>query len=105
MCLVDRMTKRAVGVVTAGFFTVFIVYSVRYSYGLVLHYMLSTLAISKTQAGVIFSSYFITATILSPPLGILADRFDTKIILTVFVSILGASTCLMSLWCSSRPHR
>jgi MFS family permease len=91
------MTKRAIGIVTAGFFTVFIAYSIRYSYGLVLPYMLSTLAISKTQAGVIFSSYFITATILSPLLGILADRFDTKIILTVFVSILGAGTCLMSL--------
>jgi MFS family permease len=91
------MTKRMIGIVTAGFFTLFIAFAIRYSYGLVLPSMLSTLAISKTEAGVIFSSYFVTATILSPLIGILADRFDTKIILTVFVAILGAGTCLMSL--------
>jgi MFS family permease len=91
------MTKRAIGVVTAGFFTLFIAFAVRYSYGLILPHMLSTLAISKTQAGVIFSSYFVAATVFSPLMGILADRFDTKIILTVFVAILGAGTCLMSL--------
>ncbi len=93
----DSMTKRAIGIVVAGFLTVSIAFSIRYTYGLVLPYMLSTLAISKTEAGVIFSSYFITATILSPLIGILADRFNAKIILTMFVSILGAGTCLMSL--------
>jgi OFA family oxalate/formate antiporter-like MFS transporter len=91
------MTKRAAGVVTAGFFTLFIAFAIRYCYGLVLPHMMSALAISKTEAGVIFSSYFITATILSPLIGILVDRFDAKIILTVFVSVLGAGTCLMSL--------
>ena len=91
------MTKRIAGIVTAGFFTLFIAFAIRYSYGLILPYMLSTLAISKTEAGVIFSSYFITATILSPFMGILADRFDARIILTVFVAILGAGSCLMSL--------
>ena len=91
------MTKRAAGVVTAGFFTLFIAFAIRYCYGLVLPHMMSALAISKTEAGVIFSSYFITATILSPLIGVLVDRFDAKIILTVFVSILGAGTCLMSL--------
>ncbi|HEY3278726.1 MAG TPA: MFS transporter [Syntrophorhabdaceae bacterium] len=90
------MEKRVIGVVTAGFFTLFIAFAVRYSYGLILPYMLSTLAISKTEAGVIFSSYFVTATIFSPLMGILADRFNTKLILTVFVAILGAGTCLMS---------
>jgi MFS family permease len=91
------MTKRAAGIVASGFLTVFIAFSIRYSYGLVLPYMMSTLAISKTEAGVIFSSYFITATIFSPLLGILADRFNSKTILTVFVSVLGVGTCLMSL--------
>lgn len=92
----DRMTKRAICVVAAGFFTCFVSFAIRYCYGLVLPYMLSALAISKTEAGVIFSSYFITVTILSPLTGILADRFDIKIILTVFVSILAAGACLMS---------
>ncbi len=91
------MSKRIVGIVTAGFFTLFIAFAIRYSYGLILPYMLPALGISKTEAGVIFSSYFITATILSPFIGILADRFNARIILTVFVAILGAGSCLMSL--------
>ena len=91
------MTKRAAGVVTAGFFTLFIAFAIRYCYGLVLPHMMSALAISKTEAGVIFSSYFITATILSPLIGVLVDKFDVKIILAVFVSVLGAGSCLMSL--------
>ncbi len=90
------MTKRVVGIITAGFFTLFAAFAIRYSYGLVLPYMLSALDISKAEAGIIFSSYFIAATMLSPFTGILADRFDAKIILTVFVAILGVGACLMS---------
>ncbi len=91
------MSKRAIGVIVAGFFTLFIAFSIRYSYGLVLPDMLSSLAISKTEAGVIFSAYFITYTILAPIFGIMADRFDIKMILAIFVAILGAGACLMSL--------
>ncbi|HUJ69902.1 MAG TPA: MFS transporter [Syntrophorhabdales bacterium] len=93
----DRITKRIAGIVSAGFLTLFIAFAIRYSYGLILPYMVSELAISKTEAGVIFSSYFVTATILSPLMGMLADRFDARIILTLFVAILGAGSCLMSL--------
>jgi MFS family permease len=91
------MTKRVVGIIAAGFFTLFAAFAIRYSYGLVLPHMLSALNISKAEAGIIFSSYFIAATMLSPLTGILADRFDAKIILTVFVAILGAGACLMSM--------
>ncbi|MBN1848243.1 MAG: MFS transporter [Deltaproteobacteria bacterium] len=90
------MTNRAVGVIIAGFLTVFIAFAVRYAYGLILPYMLSDLAISKTEAGVIFSSYFITYTLLAPLFGLLVDRSDAKIILAVFVAILGIGTYLMS---------
>jgi OFA family oxalate/formate antiporter-like MFS transporter len=90
------MTKRAISVVIAGFFTLFIAFAIRYAYGLILPYMLSSLAISKTEAGIIFSSYFITSTLLAPLFGILADRSDTRIILTVFIAILGVGAGLMS---------
>jgi MFS family permease len=90
------MTKRAIGVIVAGFSTLFIAFGIRYSYGLVLPYMLPSLAISKTEAGVIFSSYFITCTLLAPVLGTLVDRFDTRVILTVFVAVLGVGAYLMS---------
>ena len=91
------MSKRVVAIITAGFFTLFAAFAIRYAYGLTLPYMLSALSISKAEAGVIFSSYFIAATLLSPLIGILVDRFDAKIILSVFVAILGAGACLMSL--------
>ncbi len=90
------MTKRKAGVIISGFFTLFIAFSIRYSYGLILPYMLSSLGISKTEAGVIFSSYFITATLLAPVFGMLGDRFDTRLILTIFVAILGLGSYLMS---------
>lgn len=90
------MTNRAVAVIIAGFFTVFIAFAVRYSYGLILPHMLSDLAISKTEAGIIFSSYFITYTLLAPLFGLLVDRSDAKVILTVFVAILGIGAYLMS---------
>ncbi len=90
------MTKRIACIIIAGFFTLFAAFAIRYSYGLVLPQMLTALDISKAEAGIIFSSYFIAAALLSPLVGILVDRFDAKIILTVFVAILGAGACLMA---------
>lgn len=91
------MQKRVIAIITAGFLTLFIAFAIRYAYGLVLPHMLAALNISKTGAGIIFSAYFIAATLLAPLIGVLIDRFDAKIILSVFVAILGAGTCLMSL--------
>ena len=90
------MTNRAVGIIIAGFFTLFMAFGIRYAYGISLPHMLSSLAISKTGAGIIYSSYFITYTILSPFLGLLGDRSDAKIILAVFVTLLAAGAYLMS---------
>jgi MFS family permease len=91
------MGRRVIAIITAGFFTVFVAFAIRYGYGLLLPEMLSSLSISKTQAGVIYSSYFFTATLLSPILGLLVDRWNARVILTVFVAILGMGACLMSL--------
>jgi predicted MFS family arabinose efflux permease len=90
------MPKRALAVIIAGFFTLFIAYAVRYGYGMLLPEMLPALSISKTQAGVIFSSYFIAYTIFSPLLGVLADRYDVRTLLTLFVALLGTGAFLMS---------
>ncbi|MBN2061663.1 MAG: MFS transporter [Deltaproteobacteria bacterium] len=90
------MRHRAVGIIIAGFFTLFAAFGIRYAYGIILPYMLSSLSISKTSAGIIYSSYFITYTIFSPVLGLLGDRSNTKILVTVFVSILAAGAYLMS---------
>ena len=90
------MSKRAFAIIIAGFFTVFVAFAVRYAYGLLLPHMLSSLAISKTQAGFIYSSYFIAYTIFSPILGLLVDRYDARVLLTSFVALLGVGACLMS---------
>jgi OFA family oxalate/formate antiporter-like MFS transporter len=90
------MGRRVVTIIIAGFSTVFVAFAIRYGYGLLLPEMLSSLSISKTEAGVIYSSYFLTATLLSPALGLLVDRWDARVILTVFVALLGMGACLMS---------
>jgi MFS family permease len=91
------MSYRVLAIIIAGFFTLFSAFAIRYSYGLLLPEMLSSLAISKTEAGVIYSSYFLTYTLFSPLLGILVDRSDARGILTVFVALLGMGAYLMSL--------
>ena len=70
------MSKRAVAIIIAGFFTVFIAFAVRYAYGLLLPHMIPSLAMSKAGAGIIYSSYFIAYTIFAPVLGLLVDRSD-----------------------------
>jgi MFS family permease len=90
------MSKRAVVIIFAGFLTVFIAYAIRYAYGMLLPEMLHALSISKAQAGVVYSSYFIAYTLCSPLLGLLADRYNVRAILTLFVVILGTGAFLMS---------
>ena len=90
------MNKRALAVFIACFCTIFMAYAIRYSYGVLLPEMLPFLAISNTEAGVIYASYFIAYTIVSPVLGLLADRYDVRFLLTLFTVLLGAGTFLMA---------
>jgi len=90
------MNKRSIAVIIAGFFTVFTAFAVRYSYGMLLPEMLPSLGITKTQAGVIFASYFVAYTVGSPVLGLLSDRYSVRFILTLFTAVLGAGTFLMA---------
>jgi MFS family permease len=89
------MSKRAAAVLFACFCTVLAAYSIRYSYGTLLPEMLTSLAITKAQAGIIYSSYFIAYTVLSPILGLLADRYDMRLVLSGFVVLMGVGTFLM----------
>ena len=88
--------NRRLAVLVACFWTIFTSYAVRYGYGILLPEMLSPLAISKTEAGVIYASFFIAYTILSPILGLLGDRYNVHLLLTLFVAIFGAGTFLMA---------
>ncbi|HJX12062.1 MAG TPA: MFS transporter [Dehalococcoidales bacterium] len=90
------MSQRALAVLAACLFTVLISYATRYGYGILLPEMLPALGITKTQAGVIYSSFFVAYTICSPLLGLLGDRYDKRLLITVFVALLGAGAFLMS---------
>ena len=78
------------------FFAIFAGFSVRYSYGLLLPEMLPALSISKAEAGVIFSSFFIAYTAFSPIVGVLADKISIKKVLVIFLVILGCGSSLMA---------
>lgn len=89
------LTGRSVAVLTACFFTVFVAFSIRYSYGTLLPEMLQPLGITKAQAGVIYSSYFVVNCLFSPLIGILADRCNLRLLIALFVAIMGIGAFLM----------
>jgi MFS family permease len=90
------MRQRAIGVLFACFAIIFVHYAIRYSYGTLLPEMLPSLSITKAQAGMIYSSYFIAYTALSPVLGLISDRYDVRIILSLFVALMGGGAFLMA---------
>ena len=88
--------NRRIFVLSACFCTIFTSYAVRYGYGILLPEMLPALSITKTEAGVIYGSFFIAYTILSPILGLLGDRYNVRLLLTLFVGIFATGTFLMA---------
>ena len=88
------MNKRLV--LTACFLTVFVAYAVRYGYGILLPDMLDSLNITKTDAGIIFSSFFVAYTLASPVCGFISDRYGSRWLLSTFVIVLGLGAFLMS---------
>lgn len=91
------MEKRVIPIIITGFFTIFIGFAVRYSYGLLLPEMLPSFNSSKAGAGVVYASYFAAYTLFSPLLGLLTDRYSARFLLVFFVSLLGIGVFLMSI--------
>lgn len=54
------------------------------------------LSITKTEAVVIFTAFFIAYTLFSPLIGVISDRYDVRLLISVFVALLGMGTLLMS---------
>ncbi|MFH0844969.1 MAG: MFS transporter, partial [Pseudomonadota bacterium] len=77
------------------FFNLFLNYSIRLGYGVVLPEMISDLDINRTLGGSIFNAYFFTYIALTPLAGILTDRLGARRVITVSVFILGLGTLLM----------
>jgi MFS family permease len=83
-------------VLLACFLTVFVAYAVRYGYGILLPDMLDSLGITKTDAGIIFSSFLIAYTVGSPICGYISDRYGSRWMLSTFVIAMGLGAFLMS---------
>ena len=77
------------------FATVFMHYSIRMGYGILMPEMILSLKITKAQAGTIASSFFLAYGIFSPLLGFMVDRFNVRLLLAIFSCILATGTLLM----------
>jgi len=77
------------------FVNIFINYSIRLGYGILLPEMIRALDITRTQGGMIYNSYLITYITLSPLTGNLTDRIGARTVITFFCLLLTVGTSLM----------
>ncbi len=84
------------------FVNLFINYSVRLGYSVVLPEMIRDLGFSRTAGGSIFNAYLFSYILLTPLTGFLTDRLGGRRVITCCAFILGAGIILMgtvkSLW-------
>ncbi len=84
------------------FVNLFVNYSVRLGYSVVLPEMIKDLGLSRTAGGSIFNAYLFSYIILTPLTGFLTDRLGARRIIATCAFILGLGVILMgtveSLW-------
>jgi sugar phosphate permease len=83
----------------------FINYSVRLGYGVVMPEMIRTLGFGRAASGTIYNSYLFVYIAVTPFTGYLTDRLGARRVITVCLLILGLGTLLMgtaqNLWKAS----
>ncbi len=77
------------------FVNLFISYSVRLGYGVVLPEMIRALGLNRTAGSSIFNAYLFSYIALTPLTGLLTDRFGGRRVITVCALILGTGVLLM----------
>ena len=77
------------------FLNLFVNYSVRLGYGVVLPEMIRDLGFSRTGGGSIFNAYLFTYICLTPLTGYLTDRLGARVIIPICALVLGAGALLM----------
>ncbi|HID61690.1 MAG TPA: MFS transporter [Anaerolineae bacterium] len=77
------------------FIDLFVNYSIRLGFGVVLPEMIRSLRLNRTQGGAIYNFYLAAYICLTPFTGHLTDRFGARKIITLFCIVLGAGTLLM----------
>ncbi|HOD36321.1 MAG TPA: MFS transporter [Syntrophales bacterium] len=77
------------------FANLFVNYSARLGYGVVLPEMIRDLGFSRTDAGSIYNTYLFSYILLTPLAGHLTDRFGARLVITFCSLVLGAGLLLM----------
>ena len=77
------------------FVNVFVNYSIRLGFVVLLPEMIRSLELNRTQGGTIFNFYLAAYICLTPFTGNLTDRFGARRIITLFCIVLGIGTLLM----------
>ncbi len=84
------------------FVDLFVNYSVRLGYGVVLPEMIRNLDFGRAAGGSIYNAYLFTYILVTPFTGYLTDRLGARRVITICLSILGIAVFLMgtadSLW-------
>jgi sugar phosphate permease len=87
------------------FVNLFVNYSVRLGYGIVLPEMILTLDLGRADAGTIYNAYLFTYIAIAPLTGYLTDRLGARRVISVCLLVLGVAVVLMgtvgSLWSAS----
>ncbi len=91
----DRLSHWAWVILATCFANLFISYSVRLGYAVVLPEMIKDMGISRTAAGSIFNAYLFTYVTVAPFTGYLTDRLGARRIIAFCALILGAGVLLM----------
>ena len=94
-------------ILAVGFLNLFINYSVRLGYAVVLPVMIRSLELIRTAGGSIYNSYLLIYIALTPFTGILTDRFGARRVITCCCLVLGTGIVLMGtargLWSACGP--
>ncbi len=77
------------------FVNLFVNYSVRLGYGVVLPEMIRDLGLSRTAGGSIFNAYLLTYIIVAPFTGYLTDRLGARLIISACLLLLAAGVLML----------
>ena len=77
------------------FFNLFINYSIRLGYGVILPEMIQDLGLSRTAGGSIYNAYLFCYICVAPFTGYVTDRLGARRVITLCVFILGCGVLLM----------
>lgn len=90
-----RVIRWAWVILAVCFFNLFVNFSVRLGYGVLLPEMVGHLGLTRTAAGSIFNAYLFVYLAFTPLAGLMTDRLGARRVITVCMLILGVGLSLM----------